>query len=233
MRNRYEHILFDLDHTLWDFDANSIETLGELYDELELAEAGVTSFDSFISVYREVNRHYWQLHRNGQVDKHIIRNHRFHDALSSFGIYDHELALTLSDSYISRCPTKKNLVPHAESVLQYLLDQRYRLHIITNGFHETQMAKLDSSGLVDYFDEIVTSETAGCTKPDERIFQHLIRKAKAANNSCLMIGDNLESDIRGARNVSIDQVYFNPRKKQHAERVTYEIACLSTIPQLL
>jgi putative hydrolase of the HAD superfamily len=229
----YKHILFDLDHTLWDFHTNSLQTLEELYQEFELLQNGVPSSQQFIQEYKEVNRHYWELHRNGKVDKHIIRNHRFHDLLSRFGIYNNELALTLSDNYISRCPTKTNLMPHAKSTLAYLHDHGYRLHIITNGFHETQMTKLTSSGLIDYFDVITTSEDSGSTKPDRAIFTHFLSRANASSDSCIMVGDNLEVDIKGARNAFIDQVFLNPEGTEHNKMVTYEINCLSEIEEML
>ncbi len=190
---KYTHILFDLDHTLWDFEANSTETLRELYEEHALARAGVPSF----------------------------------------GIYDNDLAFTLSDSYIARCPAKNNLIPYAEDMLHYLANTGYKLHILTNGFYETQMTKLTGTGLISYFDQVITSETAGCTKPDERIFHKMLQHARAIHSDCLMIGDNLEVDIKGARNASIDQVYFNPAGTKHGEQVTYEIACLSEIERML
>ena len=48
-----------------------------------------------------------------------------------------------------------------------------------------------------------------------------------------MIGDNLEADIIGARNAGMHQVYFNPGKEFHEEEVTYEIAHLGELLQLL
>jgi putative hydrolase of the HAD superfamily len=48
---QYEHLFFDLDHTLWDFDTNSEATLRDLYAELKLDEKATGDFDQFHKIY--------------------------------------------------------------------------------------------------------------------------------------------------------------------------------------
>jgi putative hydrolase of the HAD superfamily len=48
-----------------------------------------------------------------------------------------------------------------------------------------------------------------------------------------MIGDNLETDIRGAKEAGIDQLFYNPKRVKHQKETTYEVACLSEIRGIL
>ena len=52
---KYRHLFFDLDHTLWDFDANAMETLANVYKDLQLEAAGVVDFELFCKQYLHHN----------------------------------------------------------------------------------------------------------------------------------------------------------------------------------
>jgi putative hydrolase of the HAD superfamily len=60
-----------------------------------------------------------------------------------------------------------------------------------------------------------------------------MRLAGTSRKESIMIGDNLVADILGAKNVGIDQVYFNPEKNKHQEKVSYEISSLDELSPLL
>jgi len=70
---QYKHLFFDLDHTLWDFDANSKHTLRELYLKLGLEEKGVYDFDLFHSNYTAHNEKLWERYRNGYIKVDELR----------------------------------------------------------------------------------------------------------------------------------------------------------------
>ena len=100
------------------------------------------------------------------------------------------------------------MVPYTREILDYL-GGRYRLHIITNGFEEVQHRKLHNSGIAAYFKEVVNSERAGVKKPHPAIFKLALRLAGSQAGSCVMIGDNLEADILGARAVGLQTLHYN------------------------
>jgi putative hydrolase of the HAD superfamily len=58
----YRSILFDLDHTLWDYETNSTETLHELFYEHKLDEIGVPTIAEFLKTFVTVNTHLWELY---------------------------------------------------------------------------------------------------------------------------------------------------------------------------
>tara|TARA_A200000113_G_scaffold57051_1_gene48230 strand:+ start:1031 stop:1723 length:693 start_codon:yes stop_codon:yes gene_type:complete len=229
----YKHLFFDLDRTLWDFEKNSHEVLLELYQYYDLLNKGIVDSKVFIERYKYHNEKLWDLYRQNKIEKDKLRNERFKITLDEFGINSPELAANLGEDYVAHCPKKTNLFPYVHSTLNYL-KERYALHIITNGFEEVQYQKLENSNLIDYFEQIITSEQVGFKKPSQQIFKFSMLKAFAKPSDSLMIGDDLHADILGAKNIGMAQVFFNPLKHEHANsEITYEINCLSELEEIL
>jgi len=229
---QYETIFFDLDHTLWDFEKNSHEALTELVYKHKLIEKGVSSLDSFISEYFAINELLWEEYRKGAISKESLRYERFFRTLKKYEIEDLHLAKRFGEDYVSISPYKTHLFPHSVDILNYL-NEKYSLHIITNGFEEVQHLKLKNCKLDHYFTEVITSERSGYKKPDERMFHFSLEATGATPQKSLMIGDSLEADIVGAQNVGIDQVYFNPTENSHSTILTYEIKSLAELKNIL
>lgn len=205
---RYRHLFFDLDHTLWDFRANSRETLRDLFTEERLAARGVPDADAFIAVYEEINHKLWAEHGAGRMPKEVMRVLRFRSALQRFGVVDGRLPGRLSQEYLARCPLKPLLMPGALELLD-ALHGRYRMHIITNGFDEVQHLKLATSGIADRFDLVLTSERAGAAKPHAAVFERALERTGAKAAESLMIGDNADTDMLGARNAGWDHAHYH------------------------
>jgi putative hydrolase of the HAD superfamily len=212
--NDIQHIFFDLDHTLWDFEKNSSEALGEIFVEMQLHDH-IENVQSFIDTYQRINAKYWDLYNHGKVTKEKLRYIRFQDTLSEFNISGaKDKAVLIGQSYIKRSPHKTNLFPDAHDTLQYL-NEKYQLHIITNGFTEVQYIKLDNCGLTNYFDLILCTEEVGVNKPNPLVFNTALSRTNANPSQSLMIGDNPETDIRGAQNCAMHTVLFNPHQHLH------------------
>lgn len=229
---KYKCILFDLDHTLWDFETNSSTTLSELYEAHDLSKQGVTNLVDFKKVFSRINTDLWTRYDAGLINREEIRFHRFRNILGHFGISDEKLSMTLSDEYVLQSPKKSALMPNAIDSLEYLAS-RYPLTVITNGFDEIQGTKLASSGITHYFQSIVTSARAGHKKPAREIFDFALAENGYAHHEAIMIGDNLLTDIGGARNANIDTVYYNPDRTAHTETVNFEIHDLKQLREIL
>jgi YjjG family noncanonical pyrimidine nucleotidase len=219
---KYFSIFFDLDHTLWDYDKNSKETLAELYAFHNLDRYGHIGFEQFNEAFHKVNLLLWDQHDRGVIDRYVIQKERFPMVFAEFDIVDQEMSDQISKHYYALSPTKKNLIPNALDVLEYLV-QRYPLFVITNGFHEMQSGKVFSGGIAKYFKAIVTSEQAGHKKPSREIFDHTLRLSGHQHHEAIMIGDNVLTDIAGAMNAGIDSILYNPKKAKHDAVVTHEI----------
>lgn len=227
-----KHIFFDLDRTLWDFEYNSKTTLLELISQFDLLEKGVSNAQDFIAKYQKNNERLWDLYRKDKITKQELRGKRFLLTLKEYNIHNSRLAEDFGLEYIKQSPLKTQLFPYTIETLSYLI-QKYKLHIITNGFEEVQQIKLISSGLMKYFDVIITSEQVGVKKPDPKIFHYAFREANTQKENSIMIGDDLLVDIIGAQKVGMNAIYFNPKKMQHSQSVWKEIYCLKDLIALL
>ena len=229
---RYKHIFFDLDHTLWDFATNSKLALSQIFAENDLSGKGIESFEKFYAKYVPINDRYWARYHNGIVNKEKLRHGRFYDTLKEFKIDDAALAEIMAESYVTISPQMTALFPDAMEVLGYL-QNKYKLHLITNGFAEVQWIKVERSGLKPFFEHIIISEEVGTQKPDKAIFEIAMNRAATHAEECIMIGDNYNTDIVGAMNAGIDQVFFNPNKERKRQPVTYEIKTLIELKDIL
>jgi putative hydrolase of the HAD superfamily len=223
---KYRHLFFDLDHTLWDFNENARLTLSELYDELKLEKAGIENFENFLNVYLAHNEQLWEKYRNGVLKAEELRWKRMWNTLTDFGINNEDLARRLGHRFLELLPTRKILFAGAVETLQYLEDKGYQLHLITNGFEETQHCKLRNCGISEFFVEVITSEGSNSMKPKKEIFDYALNKAKALQHQSIMIGDSIEVDIKGAINAGIDQVYVNHAGEICNIRPTYTVHSL-------
>ncbi len=229
---KYKHIFFDLDHTLWDFDRCSGETLSELYIKYNLADCGKFTCDQFVGKFIEINYKLWARFNAGTISKEGLRKLRFRKIFKMLDFKEDDLALVVSEDYVSTCCKKGYLMPHAKEILMYL-EGKYEMHIITNGFDDIQNIKLESAGIAKYFGEIITSENAGFRKPEKGIFNYAFARAKCQVSNAIMIGDNLQADMLGASNSGLDTIFYNPAKVVFNMGVTHEIACLSEIMDIL
>lgn len=207
---RITDIFFDLDHTLWDFDRNSYLTFEKI-----LAENGLAiDPDEFIAVYAPINLMYWKRYRENKIAKPQLRYLRLKNTFDSLGrpVSDETIHL-LSDQYIEQLTGYNHLMANTTTILEYL-QPKYSLHIITNGFEEVQQKKLSNSGISGYFKQVVNSEMAGVKKPHPHIFKLALKRARTNPANALMIGDNLEADILGARALGINTLHFDPHARE-------------------
>jgi len=232
---RYQQIFFDLDGTLWDIQTNSKLALREIFFEL-FPEQHEMQFDNFYKSYQKWNERLWTAYRKNQITKEQLRTSRFEKALSSAKLpFNSHVIENMAGSFLERCPALPNLMPGAKELLDHCA-HRYKIHIITNGFKEVQEIKMQSSGILHYFEHFFYSEDVGVKKPHPEIFHKALEKCQCSTKDVLMIGDDWGADIIGARNVGIDQVYYNPKTiadRRHNYIPTYHIHHLLKLKEIL
>lgn len=227
----FQHIFFDLDHTLWDFETNSRRTIETLFEDRSLSEKTGCDAHTFYEKYIEINDAKWALYRTGTITKERLRAERFADTYASFGYVDQHGAAEFERDYLATCPYQTTLMEGALEIVSYL-SENYHLNIITNGFHETQKIKLRESRLEPYFRNLICSDVVGVNKPNRRIFAEALRLSGALRKSSVMIGDNLAIDVLGARDSGLSQVFYNPDRQKHGEKITFEVSELSQLKQI-
>lgn len=213
-----EHIFFDLDHTLWDFEKNSRETLEELFTEYRRHIEQETTFEDFFRHYSVVNANLWRLYRENRINSAHLREVRFRDTFALLGVPQGEWVADFGHKYLEVCPTKTALMPGAIETLEYLFS-KYQLHLVTNGFSQTQNTKLKSAGLEKYFLHVITSENAGAKKPDEAIFRYALKTTGAEVEASLFVGDDYEADVLGALAMGFEVIFYNPERQPNPVRV--------------
>lgn len=218
----YTHLFFDLDHTLWDFDRNSAESIAELYETHRLHERGITSADRFAEQFIVINKKLWYDYDRDLITHDYIRQNRFPLVLQSLGVDDVSGCAELNTDYLRLLPQKAHLTDAARELLEYL-HGRYRMHIITNGFAEIQAVKMASADIAHFFEHVVTTAEANAKKPNRLIFDYALNVSGAAVAESLMLGDNYEADVLGAKAVGLDTVFYNPKGEVVDEPATYTI----------
>ncbi len=229
---KYTHIFFDLDHTLWDFEANARTTLQVLYDDLQLEARGVHDFELFYRNYLQHNDKLWDRYRKGFIRQEELRVKRMWFSLLDFKIADDTLSQKMSVQFLELLPTRTALFPHTQEILTYLTEKKYELHLITNGFEKVQHSKLKYSGLAPFFKEVITSEGSNSLKPNKEIFDYAFQKTNALPAKSIMIGDTIDVDIAGAKNAGIDQVYVNHVENTADAGATYTITSLKQLEDI-
>ena len=227
-----KHLFFDLDRTLWDFEKNSHDELVSLYHKYQLHQKGISLVDEFIKVYKKINKKCWEKYRKNLITKDKLRTERFLQTLIYFGIENNDLADNLGTDYVNNSPHRTILIDGTIDLLKRL-EGHFSMHIITNGFEEVQWVKLEKSGLLPYFDKVITSERVGVKKPDPKIFHYALDKANALLNESVMIGDDLKTDIIGAIQIGMKCIYFNPDGNVNKYPIWREVKSLLKIKEIL
>jgi putative hydrolase of the HAD superfamily len=229
----YTHLFFDLDHTLWDFELNSKDTLQELYKTHALDQLGIIDFELFFEHYSVHNHRLWDRYTKGFIKQEELRWKRLYLSMLDFKIANEPLSKIMSKEYLEILPTKKHLFPYTIEILDYLRDKQYKMHLITNGFESVQFEKIKNAAIGQYFTEVITSEASNSLKPHKAIFEYALQKANATVAESIMIGDNESADIQGGINMGMDTIFVNHIQAKPIVLATYTITHLKELESIL
>jgi putative hydrolase of the HAD superfamily len=224
-----QHVFFDLDHTLWDFEKNSDLAFKKVFGKQNIT----IDLNSFLTVYKPLNLQYWKLYREEKISKDELRYGRLKNTFDAinYSISD-DLIDIIAVEYIDFLPDFNHLFEYTFEILEYLKD-KYQLHIITNGFEEIQIKKMESSNILHYFNSVITSESVGVKKPNPKVFYHALEVANAKKENSIMIGDNIEADVLGAINIGMQAIHCNFEQEIIADINIISIASLLELKQYL
>ncbi|MCK9159550.1 MAG: YjjG family noncanonical pyrimidine nucleotidase [Bacteroidaceae bacterium] len=229
---KYKNLFFDLDDTLWAFSVNAQETFEEIYDNLDLKRF-FDSFKQFYSIYQKRNMELWKSYEVGGITKDELNHQRFRYPLDSVGVDDSVLAGKIRDEFFSIIATKKRLMPYAREILETLAP-RFHLYILSNGFRELQCKKMCSAGIDGYFEKTILSDDIGMNKPKPEIFYFALSATQSELRDSLLIGDSWKADMVGAKEVGMDQTFYNVADlKDFPFRPTFVIDDLRELVEIL
>ena len=240
MMKKYKAVFLDWDDTIGDFHGAADLALAQMYEKYQL-DRYFASLDEFVGLYKPHNLELWAKYGEDKVTKEYLSLDRFLFPLMHGSLYPNgetaqvvRLAMTMSDDFLALTTARFSLLEGAEELVRYLA-KKYPLTVVTNGFVEVQYEKFDKSGLRDCFAHIVLSEEVGCQKPNPRIFEEALRMNGLQAEDVVMIGDSWNSDIQGAINAGIDQIWIRKSKDPlpEGQSATYLVQSLSEVMEIL
>ena len=234
VNRKYTDLFIDFDDTLYDTRGNAVISLRETFEAFQLGR-WFPDPQVFYDAYWEANIDLWGRYSRGEITRDYLIVERFRRPLSAGqGLEVTEaFCLEMSDRFLDFCANKPGLVDGARHLMDYLRGKGYRLHMCSNGFHEVQYKKLAACGLRDYFDTIILSEDAGVNKPSPLYFDYALRASGASRATTVMIGDNLQTDIIGARDAGFDTIFFNRWNVDPSGIPDHTVMSLQEIEELL
>lgn len=162
---KYNTLLFDVDNTLLDFDANEEESFKSL-----IRDKGEIYSEELYEVYKKMNQGMWADIELGKIKVEEVLNTRFSKLMSKYGksIDGGEWEKTYR-SYLNQ---GVQLMPDVHEVLSKL-HEKYTLYIITNGIAKTQYSRINGAGISQYFKDYFISEDIGANKPAIEFFNYV------------------------------------------------------------
>ena len=225
----YKFLLFDLDHTLLDFDAAEDVALTQL-----LKEEGVEDIQAYKSYYVPMNKTLWKDLEQKKITKADLVNTRFSNLFAHFGT--EKDGVYLAERYQFFLSKQGQIFPGVENLLKTLIHYGYELYAATNGITFIQTGRIEHSGIAPFFKEIFISEQLHTQKPDAEFYEKIGARIPSFNKKyALMIGDSLSADIQGGNNAGIDTVWYNPQHLENKTQAqpTYEVDSYQSLLELL
>ena len=204
----HHNFLFDLDQTLLDFHASEYKALG-----IVLRANGIPFSDEIYRAFREYNKSLWLELEKGTISRTELYTKRFQDVFRRCGGDTAGLdPLKVNSDFILTMSVNGVMMDGALDFVRRVKENisGARIYIASNGAAANAKGRLASTGLDRYTDGIFISEDLGVTKPDAAFFDICLNRIGEPASSCIMIGDSLSSDMLGAKNASLDSVWFMP-----------------------
>lgn len=234
---QYKAVFIDWDQTIGDWDFAARHAQEDLYNKYHLSEFFPSS-EQWFNAYEEHNLVLWGQYGKGEINRQFLQRDRFlYPILQRLGLGFApqplvDLADQIGHDFLQLTNKYFTLLPDASKMVQYLAD-KYPLTIVSNGFSEVQHYKIEHSGLKQYFKFVLLSEEVGINKPQAGIYLHALELNGVNADEAIMIGDSYNSDIQGAKNANIDQIWIRPASASSDQSATYEVTDITQIKDIL
>jgi len=230
---QYKAIFLDWDDTIGDWTGAEHKALQDIYAHYQL-DALYPTFEDYLNAYKPYNLELWTLYGQGKVTKERLHFQRFYRPIEKLTIESQEarvrMAHEMGAEFLRLTNKYFSVLPGAAEVVRELA-KKYPLTIISNGFKEVQYYKFAHSGLAECFAHTIISEEVGINKPQPEIFRIALQMNGVTADEAIMIGDSYSSDIQGAKNAGIDQIWLHEGATD--ETATYIVPQLQDILKLL
>ncbi len=209
----YNCLLLDVDDTLLSFKASEIDSLTKV-----LEKYNIPATQENIDLYHNINESLWQDLEKGKIKKHIIGKTRFQKFCDAVGAQVKN-AEQMNKEFMTLMRESAILMDGAIEFLEDVEDYA-TIAIVTNGTDSVQQSRLKISKIAEFADGIYTSEKVGATKPNKQIFLAALKDLGVENYSkVLVVGDRLQSDIKGGINAGLDTCWVNFENEENTTNI--------------
>jgi len=229
---QYKAVFLDWDDTIGDWGGAEHQALRDIYVHYHL-DALYPTFEDYLNAYKPYNLELWGLYGQGGITKEKLHFQRFFRPIEKLHFSTErleEMAHEMGREFLQLTNTYFSVLPGADQVVRTLAE-KYPLTIISNGFKEVQYYKFAHSGLAKCFTHTIISEEVGINKPQPEIFRIALEMNGVTADEAVMIGDSYTSDIAGAKNAGIDQIWLH--QGETAETATYIVPELADVLSIL
>lgn len=219
-------ILWDLENTLLNFQVAEKKAIISTFDKMNLGKCTQAMFNRFV----KINDMYWQKIQRSDIDKELALIKRYEDFFTEYGI-NKELAKEFNDNYSLSLADNIVYNDHCIKLLNGFKN-KYKQYIVSNEVKSIEQSRLKASGIDEIVDGCFISDDIGYEKPNKGFFDYVLEHIDKVNKQEIMIvGDSLDSDIRGGNLAGIKTCWYNPKNNDypHLYKVDLEVQNLNEI----
>ena len=219
-KHDYSTLLIDLDNTIFDFD------LGEYISFVNVIKKHNLEYnDTFFETYKRINKMLWKEIEDGLITKDEMSRQRFTLTFRELHMNE-DIGPLCGEEYKEELSHRNDYIEGARKAMKELYEH-YHIAIITNGVKTTQISRISSTDLNNYFEELFISEEIGFEKPSVNYFEYVLDHIEEKDKTkILVIGDSISSDIKGAYNANLDAVWISKEIKKA------EYPIIATLPSI-
>ncbi len=225
---KYPYLLLDADNTLFDFDRSNRVAFDTVCAAFDLPDD-----DGTFALYERCNNEMWAAFDRGECTKEFLVVERFRNFLRALGAERDPAAC--NELHLRTLGQQSYLLPYAEEVCREL-SREHRLYLVTNAVAAVQRSRLARSSLRQYITDAFISEEAGAAKPDPAYFDYVFAHIEGiTRENCIVIGDSLSSDMRGANNYGLPCCWYDTRNTPAPEglRIDHRISDLRQLYEIV
>jgi putative hydrolase of the HAD superfamily len=227
-------VLFDLDNTLFDH-LNSVRSGIRAIRHAYQCFADIGE-DELVGAYSRCLEEAYQQYLRGDIgyaEKDFQKVKLFFVAMGLHGPVASDIR-RFREIYDAAYLESRRATPGSIETLVRLRENGYRSAIVSNGQIEDQRIKAEIIGVRHLVDGVYTSEEAGAAKPSRRLFELALRALRISPDASYMVGDSAEADIKGAIDVGLRPVLYEPGAQGRERRLFgRRVPLITRIPELL
>lgn len=218
----YQNYIFDLYGTLIDIHTDEYsKNFFKKYVKWLRKQGFYFDWKVFHRLYTAIEREHREkaVRTSLYVKPEIQIEEVFHEVFAANGYEISEEQTT----YLCECFRRISLIymclfPDTLACLEGLKKAGKKIYLLSNAQRSFTWQELEMTGLISYFDGILISSDEGCMKPDPAFYNICCERYQLDKEQCVMVGNELKSDMAGAKSAGIDGFYINRNPVFHEEK---------------